>query len=61
MSNQPKITKDARIDMRIPQALKEIWIHTANMRGSNLSDYIINSVSDRAILDEVWVSILSRQ
>ena len=51
MPNQAEITKDARVDMRIPQALKEIWIHAANMRGSNLSDYIINTVSDNAIRD----------
>lgn len=51
MSKQTETIKDARVDMRIPQALKEIWQHAAAMRGSSLSDYIINAVSDSAMRD----------
>ena len=43
--------KDARVDMRIPHTLKEIWQHAASMRGSSLSDNIINAVSDSAMRD----------
>ena len=51
MSKQAEAMKDARVDMRIPQALKDIWQHAAAMRGNSLSDYIINAVSDTAIRD----------
>ena len=51
MRKQAEAIKDARVDMRIPQALKDIWQHAAAMRGNNLSDYIINAVSDTAIRD----------
>jgi uncharacterized protein (DUF1778 family) len=51
MYKQAEAVKNARVDMRIPQALKEIWQHAAAMRGNNLSDYIINAVSDSAMRD----------
>jgi len=51
MHKQVQAMKNARVDMRIPQTLKEIWQHAAAMRGSSLSDYIINVVSDSAMRD----------
>ena len=51
MRKQAETIKDARIDMRIPQALKDIWQHAAAMRGTNLPDYVINAVSDSAMRD----------
>jgi uncharacterized protein (DUF1778 family) len=51
MLKQTEAIKNARVDMRIPQALKEIWQHAAVMRGNSLSDYIINAVSDSALRD----------
>ena len=38
--------KDVHVDMRIPQVLKDIWQYAAAMRGSSLSDYIVDAVSD---------------
>jgi len=51
MTKQAEVMKDARVDMRIPQALKDIWQHAAALRGNSLSDYIINAVSDSAMSD----------
>ena len=51
MLKEAEAIKDARVDMRIPQALKDIWQHAAAMRGNSLSDYIINAVSDSAMRD----------
>ena len=51
MRKQTETIKDARVDMRIPHTLKEIWQHAAAMRGNSLSDYIINAVSDSAMRD----------
>ena len=51
MISQAESVKDARVDMRIPQALKDIWQLAASMRGNSLSEYIINSVSESAMRD----------
>jgi uncharacterized protein (DUF1778 family) len=48
---QADIVKNARVEMRIPQSLKEVWQYAAAMRGNSLAEYIIGTVSDRAAQD----------
>ncbi|MDR1579649.1 MAG: DUF1778 domain-containing protein [Synergistaceae bacterium] len=51
MLKQGNMVKDARVEMRIPQSLKEVWQYAAAMRGNSLAEYIIGTVSDRAAKD----------
>jgi uncharacterized protein (DUF1778 family) len=51
MLKELKPAKNARVEMRIPQSLKEVWQYAAAMRGNSLAEYIIGTVSDRAAHD----------
>lgn len=51
MPKQVETVKNARVEMRIPRSLKEVWQYAAAMRGNSLAEYIIGAVSDRAAQD----------
>ena len=43
-----EMVKDARFDVRVPQALKEAVSYAAKLQGLNLSDFIIAAISNEA-------------
>jgi len=44
-------TKTDRLNIRVPQSLKQTWQRAAKAQGRSLSDYILEKVTDGAIED----------